>query len=65
MASDRSASSTHICEYPPVYGYAFDKSQGTMTYCTPDIFEGNIHRFFIYMNIDIISVVVNCGQKHL
>lgn len=36
-----------------------------MTYCTPDIFEGNIHCLFIYMNIDIISVVVNCGQKHL
>lgn len=36
-----------------------------MIYCTPDIFEGNIHRLFIYMNIDIISVVVNCGQKHL
>lgn len=36
-----------------------------MTYCTPDIFEGNILRLFIYMNIDIIPIVVNRRQEHL
>ena len=35
-----------------------------MTYCTPDIFEGDIHRLFIYMNVDIIPVVINRRQKH-
>ena len=35
-----------------------------MTNSVPDIFKGNILCLFFYMDIDIVSHVVNRGQKH-